>query len=88
MQEVGAVRPVGVDLGVGPILVDVVVEEGPTGRRSGHQQVKLIERAVGERNRGGGRRAGSPREIALPGLPQIRTGGFPASGSSSHDLAA
>ena len=32
--------------------------------------------------------AGSPREIALPGLPQIRTCGFPASGSSSHDFAA
>ena len=29
-------------------------------------------------------RAGSPGVIALPGLPQIRTGGFPASGSSRH----
>ena len=31
--------------------------------------------------------AGSPEEIALLGLPQIRTCGFPASGSSRHNLA-
>jgi serine/threonine protein kinase len=33
-------------------------------------------------------KAGSPREIALPGLPQIRTCGFPASGSSCQERAA
>ena len=35
-----------------------------------------------------GFRAGSPRVIAHPGLPQIPTCGFPASGSSSHEFAA
>ena len=30
---------------------------------------------------------GSPREVALPGLPRIRTCGFPASGSSVHGFA-
>src|SRR3990172_3325551 len=32
--------------------------------------------------------AGSPRGIAPPGLPQIRTCGFPASGSSGQSFAA
>ena len=35
-----------------------------------------------------GRWAGSPRVIAHPGLPQIQTCRFPASGSSFHDFAA
>ena len=33
-------------------------------------------------------RAGSPRVMAHPGLPQIQTCRLPASGSSSHDFAA
>jgi len=33
------------------------------------------------------RGAGWPREVALPGLPQIRTCGFPASGSSESRFA-
>ena len=35
-----------------------------------------------------GKLAGSPRRVALGGLPQIRTCRFPASGSSTHDFAA
>jgi Bacterial tandem repeat domain 1 len=36
---------------------------------------------------GVGMTAGSPWVITLPGLPQIQTCGFPASGSSSYDFA-
>ena len=36
---------------------------------------------------GGVRWAGWPRVITHPGLPQIRTCGFPAYGSSSHTFA-
>ena len=66
-------------------------------RRIASTSVSNLGRSTPPPNRGRGppgrdpapraSRAGSPRGIALPGLPQIPTCGLPASGSSSHDFA-
>jgi hypothetical protein len=63
--------------------------------KSWRSEEALVCRAAGVKLRGpeGAKRpratsaAGWPRRIAPPGLPQIRTCGFPASGSSGHGFA-
>ena len=51
MVQVRASVEVGSDLGVRSVLVEVIVEKRSAGRRGGDEEIAIIGRSIGERDR-------------------------------------